>query len=148
MKVTTQGRRHRSPFRAGGRVRRCRGRRKPRREPLGGAGDIRRRPAVVPSPRLTTASSRTHLLAPPLLLAAFMLAGVVTLAPAGGWVARADAQPTLTVTVKSGTATQTIYTVVAANFPAHTAITETIGDGSLIAPVTGQTNASGSLTVY
>src|SRR5262249_51202238 len=40
------------------------------------------------------------------------------------------------------------YTVVAANFPANAAITETFGDGSLIAPATGQTNASGSLTAY
>lgn len=103
---------------------------------------------MVPSPRLTTASSRTQLLAPPLLLAAFMLAGVLALTATGGWVARADAQPTLTVTIKSGTATQTTYTVVAANFPANAAITETFGDGSLIAPATGQTNASGSLTRY
>jgi hypothetical protein len=99
---------------------------------------------VVPSPRLTTASSRTQLLALPLLLAAFMLAFAAT----GGWVVRADAQPTLTVTIKSGTATETTYTVVAANFPANAAITETFGDGSLIAPFTGQTNASGSLTAY
>jgi hypothetical protein len=107
---------------------------------------------VVPSPRLTTASSRTQLLAPPLLLAAFMaafmLAGVLALAATGGWVVRADAQPTLTVTIKSGTATQTTYTVVAANFPANAALTETFGDGSQIAPITGQTNASGSLTFY
>ena len=103
---------------------------------------------MVPSPRLTTASSRTQLLALLLLLAAFMLAGVLALAATGGWVARADAQPTLTVTIKSGTATETTYTVVAANFPANAAITETFGDGSLIAPVTGQTNASGSMTLY
>ena len=103
---------------------------------------------MVPSPRLTTASSRTQLLAPPLLLAAFMLAGVLALAAIGGGVVRADAQPTLTVTLKSGTATQTSYTVVAANFPANAALTETFGDGSLIAPYTGQTNASGSLTAY
>jgi hypothetical protein len=103
---------------------------------------------VVPSPRLTTASSRTQRLAPPLLLAAFMLAGVPALAATGGWVVRADAQPTLTVTIKSGAATETTYTVVAANFPANVAITETFGDGSLITPVTAQTNVSGSLTVY
>lgn len=103
---------------------------------------------MVSSPRLTTASSRTQPLAPPLLLAAFMLAGVLALTATGGGVARADAQPTLTVTIKSGTATATTYTVVAANFPANAATTETFGDGSLIAPVTGQTNASGSLTLY
>ncbi len=103
---------------------------------------------MVPSSRLTTASSRTQLFASPQLLAAFMLAGMLTLATTGGRVARADAQPTLTVTIKSGTATQTSYTVVAANFPANAAITETFGDGSLIAPVTAQANASGSLTVY
>ncbi len=102
---------------------------------------------MVPAPRLTAASSRIPLLAPPLLRAVFMLAGVLALATTGGWVVRADAQPTLTVTIKSGTATETTYTVVAANFPANAAITETFGDGSLIAPVTAQANASGSLTV-
>jgi hypothetical protein len=103
---------------------------------------------VVPSPRLATASSRTQLLAPPQLLAAFMLAGVLALSATGGWVVRADAQPTLTVTIKSGADTETTYTVVAANFPANAAITETFGDGSPIAPATAQTNASGSLTIY
>jgi hypothetical protein len=105
---------------------------------------------VVPSPRLnrTTTSTRAQLLAPLLLLAAFMLAGVLALAATDGLVVHADTQPTLTVTIKSGTATQTTYSVVAANFPANAAITETFGDGSLIAPFTGQTNASGSLTAY
>jgi hypothetical protein len=64
--------------------------------------------------------------------------------------AYADAQPTLTVTVKSagGTATTTVYTAAATGFPAGAAFTETLGDGSGVAPATGTVNASGNFTIY
>jgi hypothetical protein len=62
--------------------------------------------------------------------------------------ARADTQPTLTVTIKSGTATQTVYAVAASGFPAQTAYTETFGDGGKVPPANGQTNASGAFTLW
>jgi hypothetical protein len=82
------------------------------------------------------------------LLSALLLAGMLALAATGGWVAHADAQPALTVSVKSGSSTQTTYTVVASNFPANATLTETFGDGSAIPPTTGQTDANGGMTRF
>jgi hypothetical protein len=71
-------------------------------------------------------------------------AGLVAALPA----AHADSTPALAVTVKSGTTSQTTYTVAASGFPAQTGFTETLGDGSGIAPATGTSDAKGSFTLY
>jgi hypothetical protein len=92
------------------------------------------------------ASNASLWLAAGLLILAAALSALGSGAAAS--VVRADTQPSLTVAVKSGTATQTEYTVTAAGFPAATAFTETLGDGTGIPPATGQTNASGGFTLF
>jgi hypothetical protein len=103
---------------------------------------------MFPSRRLASAPSRAHLFVLSLALSAVVLVGMLALSALGSTVAHADAQPTITVSVKSGADTQTTYTVVAANFPANSTLTETFGDGSNIPPTTGQSDANGSMTRY
>jgi hypothetical protein len=99
-------------------------------------------------PRSAPASLRARLAALVLLVVAVVIAGLLAVSAGGIEGALADAQPTLTVSVKSGTATQTTYTIVASNFPPNTTLTETFGDGSVIDPATGQTDANGSMTRF
>jgi hypothetical protein len=102
-------------------------------------------------PRSAPAAPRARIGAPLLLLGTLALAGALALVAAslrGVPRAHADTQPALTVSVKSGSATATTYTIVATNFPANTALTETFGDGSVIDPASGQTDANGSMTRF
>lgn len=110
----------------------------------------RHTPRRAPRRAARHAPAQVRLRAWRLPLAACALVGglALALAATGGMVARADAQPALTVSIKAGGDTQTTYTVVAANFPANQTLTETFGDGTLIAPATGQTDASGGMTRY
>lgn len=85
-------------------------------------------------------------------LGALAVLGVcaLALATAHGGMVYADAQPSIAVTFQAqdSTGTMAVYRTVASGFAAGATITETMGDGTTIAPATGTANASGSVVMW
>lgn len=84
-------------------------------------------------------------------LGALLIAGTLTiLTTATAPLTYAAAQPTVAVALNAAASTsaQSVYTVTASGFAPQVPITQTLGDGSAVSPITGHTNGSGSFTSW